>query len=44
MMAIASLLAWGLHSLVHLNFWVCFGIAVFGILINGVIIMFEDDF
>jgi hypothetical protein len=36
-MAVASLLAFGLHAWIHLNFWVCLGIVVVGILLNGTI-------
>lgn len=37
MMSVASLLAFGLHAWIHLNFWACLGIVVFGILLNGII-------
>jgi hypothetical protein len=43
-MEIASLLALGLHAWIHLNLWVCFGIVVMAILVNGIVAMFEDDF
>ena len=42
-MGVASLLAFGLHVWVHLNVWVCLGIVVFGILLNGIIAMIEDE-
>ena len=41
--AIAALLAWGLHAISHLNYLVCFGLVVAGIAINGWIATFEDE-
>jgi hypothetical protein len=43
MMAVASLLAFGLHAWIHLNFWVCLEIVVVGILLNGIIATLEDE-
>ncbi|HXP84683.1 MAG TPA: hypothetical protein VN841_08190 [Bryobacteraceae bacterium] len=41
-MTIASVLAFGLHALSGLNFWICVVIVVFGILLNGYIATIED--
>lgn len=43
MMGAASLLASGLHAGIHLNFRICLGIVVFGILLNGIVAMIEGE-
>jgi hypothetical protein len=40
---VAALLAFGLHAWIHLNFWICLGIVVFGILLNGIVATIEDE-
>jgi hypothetical protein len=42
-MAVAGLLAFGLHAWSHVNFWACLAIVVVAILLNGVIAMIEDE-
>ena len=42
MMGAASLLAFGLHAWTHLNFWICLGMVVVAILVNGIIATIED--
>ena len=42
-LGIVSLLAWGLHALSHLNVWVCFGIALVAMWLNGIVATIEDE-
>ena len=37
------MLAFGLSAWAHLNFWICLGVIVFAILVNGIIAMIEDE-
>jgi hypothetical protein len=42
-MAVAALVAFGLHTWFHLNFWLCFVLVVVAIKINGMIATIEDE-
>jgi hypothetical protein len=42
-MTIVSVLAFGLHALSGLNLWICFVMAVCGMLLNGYIATLEDE-
>jgi len=39
----ASALAFGLHALIGLNFWICLVMVVSGMLLNGYLAASEDD-
>jgi hypothetical protein len=41
--AVASLIAFGLHRWVGLNFWACLGIVLVGIFVNGIVATIEDE-
>jgi hypothetical protein len=42
-MIIASALAFGLHALSGLNFWICLVVVFFAMLLNGYIATIEDE-
>ena len=41
--SIAAVIAFGIHKFTGLNFWICLGLVVFGILINGLVATIEDE-
>jgi len=42
-MSPVALLVFRLHRLVHLNVWICLGLLVGAILLNGLVATFEDE-
>jgi hypothetical protein len=41
--AVMAILAWLVHALLHVNFWLAFGFVFLGIVINGIVATFEDN-
>jgi hypothetical protein len=41
--AIVALLAWVVHALLHVPYWLAFGFALLGIVINGIVATIQDD-
>ena len=42
-LSVAALLALGLHAVSGLNLWICFGLVVVAMLVNGIIATIEDE-
>ena len=42
-MSVAALLALGLHAVYRMNFWICFGVVIVGMAVNGIIATVEDE-